>query len=250
MSEDTIWLTYDELASQLGVKRESARQLASRKKWARQRGSDGKARVAVPDEALRPPISSGTLRYASSEDPSEATSHATDAIQVQIHHVARLEHALAKAEEKILRLEGEREMAQDMARQANRELQAARADARAATVKVEALQKALAFECERATVSKVDRAPLFIDLRAYLSWWRKLEGGAIGQPEDVSISPKVPYTIRQLEEAFVVIDADGREVCFVYFAEDARISTAGRWSREKARAIAGRIARISKSHIY
>jgi hypothetical protein len=56
-------------------------------------------------------------------------------------------------------------------------------------------------------------------------------------------TPKAPCAIRELVEAFAVIDADGRAVSYVYFAEGARRSSTGRWSREEARAIAERIAR-------
>jgi hypothetical protein len=45
-------LTYDELAQRLGITRQSARQLAMRKRWTRKPGNDGMARVSVPFEAL------------------------------------------------------------------------------------------------------------------------------------------------------------------------------------------------------
>lgn len=56
-------------------------------------------------------------------------------------------------------------------------------------------------------------------------------------------TPKAPCTVRELEEAFVVTDADGRAVSYIYHAEDTRKAATGRWSREEARAIAERIAR-------
>lgn len=49
---DTELLTYRELAEKLGVKPESARKTAQRKRWKRVTGNDGLARVAVPVEAL------------------------------------------------------------------------------------------------------------------------------------------------------------------------------------------------------
>ncbi len=39
------WMTYDEIAEALSINRESARQLAIRKRWGRRKGNDGKARV-------------------------------------------------------------------------------------------------------------------------------------------------------------------------------------------------------------
>ncbi len=47
-----VWLTYDEIATWLGIERESARQQVKRKRWARQNGNDGKVRIAVPEEVL------------------------------------------------------------------------------------------------------------------------------------------------------------------------------------------------------
>lgn len=59
----------------------------------------------------------------------------------------------------------------------------------------------------------------------------------------VDATPTPPCTVRALEEAFVVIDAAGRSVAYVYYAEGARRSATGRWSHDEARAIAERIAR-------
>lgn len=52
---DTESLTYRELAARLGVKPESARKTAQRKRWKRVTGNDGLARVLVPMEALARP---------------------------------------------------------------------------------------------------------------------------------------------------------------------------------------------------
>lgn len=52
---DTESLTYRELAARLGVKSESARKTAQRKRWKRVTGNDGLARVIVPVEALARP---------------------------------------------------------------------------------------------------------------------------------------------------------------------------------------------------
>jgi len=48
---DVRWLTYDEMAQELRITRESARQLTIRKRWARRKGNDGKARIGVPEDA-------------------------------------------------------------------------------------------------------------------------------------------------------------------------------------------------------
>jgi hypothetical protein len=49
---DVRWLTYEEMAAKLGIERESARQLVKRKRWARSKGNDGKARIGVPEETF------------------------------------------------------------------------------------------------------------------------------------------------------------------------------------------------------
>ncbi|MYZ46798.1 hypothetical protein [Propylenella binzhouense] len=49
---DERLLTYDELASAFGLTRRSARQFVGRKGWSRSKGSDGRARVHVPVDAL------------------------------------------------------------------------------------------------------------------------------------------------------------------------------------------------------
>ncbi|MGK7871082.1 hypothetical protein [Falsiroseomonas sp. E2-1-a20] len=50
---DAQWLTYEELGLVLGIDPDSANRRARRAKWPRQRGNDGKTRVAVPPD-VRP----------------------------------------------------------------------------------------------------------------------------------------------------------------------------------------------------
>ena len=61
MTDDVTWLDYDELARVFGIERESARRLVIRKRWKRSKGNDGRARVAIPTDALPPvtPTSTG-----------------------------------------------------------------------------------------------------------------------------------------------------------------------------------------------
>src|SRR3954469_25737935 len=49
---DVQLLTYDEISAAFSINRESARHLVLRKRWARRKGNDGKARVEVPIDAL------------------------------------------------------------------------------------------------------------------------------------------------------------------------------------------------------
>jgi len=52
---ETIVLTYRELADKLGIKPESARKTAQRKRWKRTTGNDGTVRIHVPVESLQIP---------------------------------------------------------------------------------------------------------------------------------------------------------------------------------------------------
>jgi len=52
---ETIALTYRELADKLGIKLESARKTAQRKRWKRTAGNDRTVRVHVPIESLQIP---------------------------------------------------------------------------------------------------------------------------------------------------------------------------------------------------
>ena len=52
MGDATRWLTYDDMATALGITPESAKRLAMRRKWPRRPGNDGRALVAVPEDRL------------------------------------------------------------------------------------------------------------------------------------------------------------------------------------------------------
>src|SRR4051812_26861559 len=66
--DDVRWLTYEEMAAELGIERESARQLAKRKRWPRRPGNDGRARIGVPEETL-------VTRPVSRPDPAQEPGH-------------------------------------------------------------------------------------------------------------------------------------------------------------------------------
>jgi hypothetical protein len=66
-------MTYDELAEALGRSGEAVRALVIRKRWRRALGNDGRARIAVPEEALETRRSPSATRARS---PSEARPEA------------------------------------------------------------------------------------------------------------------------------------------------------------------------------
>jgi predicted RNase H-like nuclease (RuvC/YqgF family) len=74
----------------MNIERESARQLAIRKRWARQRGNDGKARVGVPEEELQARTADATPQ-APSDSPSHHTADDPSVVQVLTRHISRLE---------------------------------------------------------------------------------------------------------------------------------------------------------------
>jgi DNA repair exonuclease SbcCD ATPase subunit len=91
------WLTYDEIAAEWNIERESARQLAIRKRWARQRGNDNKARVGVPEEEFDARTADATPQGpsdATGDQPSHDTGESTSVIQVLTRHISRLEAEL------------------------------------------------------------------------------------------------------------------------------------------------------------
>ena len=131
---DTVWLDYDELATRLGIVRESARQHAKRKGWPRRKANDGRTQVGVPEEAL------------SASDPvpecEPGSVHEPDIPGYIDRHIERLEQALAEAQEKARTLEQEREAARDAARLFERERDAV-------TAQVEVLNAVLTIERAR-----------------------------------------------------------------------------------------------------
>jgi small-conductance mechanosensitive channel len=95
---DVRWLTYAELGEALHIGRESARQLAKRRRWARQQGNDGQARVGVPVEDLEARIEARA--EAQSEPQDEAPAEPQDeprndpGVIVLTNHIDRLEREL------------------------------------------------------------------------------------------------------------------------------------------------------------
>lgn len=108
-------MTYDEIADALGIARESARQLVIRKRWSRSKGNDGKARIAVPLEAL-PSESTSDTPYNAGEGaeaitPSDmaveaplstgaATGDVTAVVTALTRHIERLEQDLVAVRER------------------------------------------------------------------------------------------------------------------------------------------------------
>jgi chromosome segregation ATPase len=145
VSEDVKWLKYNELASALGIPRESARQLVIRRRWPRRQGNDGRARIAVPLEALR----SESPSAETGQTPSDATNQQTAAIRILEHHVEHLEGEVEEAKTELDRmrtvLAGEAEVKQALIESFERQV----AETRAEIESLRAERDGLKADCER-----------------------------------------------------------------------------------------------------
>jgi uncharacterized protein (UPF0335 family) len=117
---DIRWLTYDELSSELGITRESARQLVIRKRWSKSKGNDGKARVGVPEELLQartsdytgdatPPDTSDDTAHNPSHSTSVDTGAEPSVIRVLTRHIERLEKERDTLADRLSAVEAERD---------------------------------------------------------------------------------------------------------------------------------------------
>lgn len=143
--EDVRWLKYDELASALGVPRESARRLVDRKRWPRRQGNDGRARVAVPLEALL----AESPAAATGQAPSDAMNQQSAAIRILEHHVEHLEDEVEEAKTELGRmrtvLAGEAAVKQVLIEAFERQA----AEARAQVERIRAERDGFKADCER-----------------------------------------------------------------------------------------------------
>jgi hypothetical protein len=167
VTEHVRWLTYDEVACEMGIARESARQLAIRKRWARQKGNDNKARVGVPEEELQARVTVDHPPHRPSDAPSDDTGSDPSVVQVLTRHISRLEGELEtmkhEREAERGRLQGEI----DVLRQ-ERDAERLRA------VQVDALTAVVAAEKQRSEEWKAvaDRFALQAEaLATRRSWW-------------------------------------------------------------------------------
>jgi hypothetical protein len=104
VSEDVKWLKYNELASALGIPRESARQLVIRRRWPRRQGNDGRARIAVPLEVLLPESPSAETGQVPPDATGRPSSDETAAIRILEHHVEHLEGEVEEAKTELDRM--------------------------------------------------------------------------------------------------------------------------------------------------
>jgi len=127
VQSDVRLLTYDEIASAFTINRESARQLVARKRWARRKGNDGKARIEVPNDALEtacvdPDPLHDTIDNTSADpprDPLQNAGHDVCVVAVLSRQIERLEVDLIAAKEELALVKTERDAERAVAAQVN-----------------------------------------------------------------------------------------------------------------------------------
>jgi chromosome segregation ATPase len=163
--ESVKWMRYNELAAAIGIPRESARQFASRKRWPRRQGEDGRARIAVPLEVLRSqsrsaPTGEGVLPDAR----DQLSSDETPAICILEHHVEHLEDELEEAKRELDRtrttLAGEAALKQALVTAFERQI----SETRVEIDRVRTERDGLRAECDR--LRSVTQERLEVSLRA------------------------------------------------------------------------------------
>jgi len=94
-------MTYAELAAALRIGADSARNLVRRKRWPRQAGNDGMARIGVPVEHIAEHAQPDAPADGATDAPTHSPIHPTIDIQAALdvleRHVERLERELAAA---------------------------------------------------------------------------------------------------------------------------------------------------------
>jgi hypothetical protein len=177
-------LTYAELAQALTITPASANKLARRKRWPRVPGNDGKARVAVPEEALvrrdSPPDVSADNPPPSPLDvpPVSPTDKLIKALEA---HVETLKAQLAAAEARIDK-QADDMVAYDTAYAAGLAAERAKAERMTAEFAARDAQHAADLAGERARTEKAiaafaslaDRLDALANQRR--PWWQRLVG--------------------------------------------------------------------------
>jgi hypothetical protein len=97
---DGVWVTYGELAKARNIERRAAVRLAQRRRWRRQAGNDGLARVLVPHDWLKPTdrsrdIAGDVAAHQTGDDTHDDAGNVARAISVLQQAVDMLQDQLA-----------------------------------------------------------------------------------------------------------------------------------------------------------
>lgn len=104
---DITWMTYDEAARTLRIKPDSVRRRAASRKWPKQLGNDGMARVGIPRDIIP-----DTTPALTPDDPDKSGHIRTD-LQEALVKISALEGDLKAAQISISALEARLKETQD-----------------------------------------------------------------------------------------------------------------------------------------
>lgn len=168
----TRWLTYDDMAETLGITPDSARRLATRHKWPRRPGNDGRALVAVPEERLDRPHEPRAEPAAEDGPGEDAGGRDARALIVYLERrVGELTDELAGARRLALEAREEARRVGEEAREEARHARAAADAARAAAGQADVLTALMAAERAHLAEVRVDRERLVALLAARRAPW-------------------------------------------------------------------------------
>lgn len=100
---DIIWMTYDEAARVLRIKPDSVRRRAASRKWPKQLGNDGMARVGIPRDII--PDDTPALTPDVSPDNPDSSGQIRAELQDALAKISALEGDLKAAQIAISALE-------------------------------------------------------------------------------------------------------------------------------------------------
>lgn len=111
MADDHVWLTYDEAATQLGVKPASVRRRAAARRWPKRAGNDRKARVGVPRDVIEAATSRGDDRDARIDAPTHAPTGDMVSAEIALARaeIAKLTTMVSSVERELERVEADRD---------------------------------------------------------------------------------------------------------------------------------------------
>jgi hypothetical protein len=155
MTTDTRWMTYAELAEALGIGADSARNLVRRKRWPRQAGNDGLARIGVPVEYITENSKPDTPDEPPTDAPFSGGMDGAVVIAALANHISRLESEIEalKQDAERKRLEGRAGELEGKVAALEQELSIGRIRA----AQVEALNAVLEAERKRSADLQADR---------------------------------------------------------------------------------------------
>ena len=164
--DETVVLTYRELAERLGIKPASAKARALRNRWHTTAGNDGLARVAVPVSALERPE---TAAEPKTEPPSPAAPMLTELLRqivdTQAKHSAEMERVQRDHTADLDRLRSEHGAATAQLRQ----------DHDAALVRQAETHRAEIARLQHAHEAETARLMLVVE-KLRQPWWRRWFG--------------------------------------------------------------------------